>query len=41
MEALHYLGRHVAEIFLDGLLFPAQETAVESLAWGRIKASLQ
>ena len=31
----------VAHIFLDGLLLPAQDTAVESLTWGRIKASLK
>ena len=31
----------IADIFLDGLLLPAQATAVESITWGRIKASLQ
>ena len=31
----------VADIFVDGLLLPAQETAVESVTWGRIKASLE
>ena len=31
----------MADIFLDGLLVPAQDTAVESDTWGRIKASLQ
>ena len=31
----------IADIFLDGLLLPAQGTAVESTTWGRIKASLQ
>lgn len=30
-----------ADILLDGLLLPAQGTAVESITWGRIKASLQ
>ena len=30
-----------ADVFIDGLLLPAQDTAVESLTWGRIKASLQ
>ena len=34
------LLRVVADIFVDGLLFPAQDTAVESVTWGRIKASL-
>ena len=39
--ALHYLERGEADIFIDGLLVPAQETAVESVTWGRIKASLE
>ena len=30
-----------ADLFVDGLLLPAQGTAVESITWGRIKASLQ
>ena len=36
-----------ADVFLDGLLLPAQptdseeRTAVESVSWGRIKASLE
>ena len=30
-----------ADIFVDGLLLPARSTAVESITWGRIKASLQ
>ena len=39
--ALHYLERGEADIFIDGLLVPAQETAVESVTWRRIKASLE
>ena len=39
--ALHYLDRGEADIFIDGLLVPAQGTAVESDTWGRIKASLE
>ena len=31
----------VADIFVDGLLLPAQDTAVGSDTWGRIKASLK
>ena len=38
--ALDYLDRGEADIFLDGLLLPYQETVVESVTWGRIKASL-
>ena len=34
------LHRVVANVFVDGLLLPAQDTAVESVTWGRIKASL-
>ena len=30
-----------ADNFLDGLLLPAGGTAVESVSWGRIKASLR
>ena len=30
-----------ADYFLDGLLLPAGGTAVESVSWGRIKASLE
>ena len=30
-----------ADLFVDGLLLPARNTAVESMTWGRIKASLQ
>ena len=30
-----------ADVFIDGLLLPAQNTSVESITWGRIKASLQ
>lgn len=39
----HWLDllRVVADIFVDGLLLPAQDTAVESDTWGRIKASLK
>ncbi len=33
--------RVAADFFLDGLLLPAQDTAVESVTWGRIKASLK
>ena len=40
-EAFRWLFHSVADIFLDGLLLPAQETAVESVTWGRIKASLK
>ena len=32
---------NVADIFLDGILLPVQATTVESITWGRIKASLQ
>ena len=35
---LHHI---MADIFLDGLLVPAQDTVVESVSWGRIKASLE
>ena len=35
------LARGDADILLDGLLLPAQDTAVESVTWGRIKASLK
>ena len=35
------LLNNMANGFLDGVLLPAQETAVESVTWGRIKASLQ
>ena len=35
------LARGDADILLDGLLLPAQDTAVESVSWGRIKASLE
>ena len=34
-------GMQIADIFLDGLLLPARSTAVESITWGRIKASVQ
>ena len=34
-------GLVAADIFVDGLLLPARSTAVESITWGRIKASLQ
>ena len=30
-----------ADVFIDGLLLPAQDTSVGSITWGRIKASLQ
>ena len=39
--ALNYLHHVEADIFLDGVLLPAQDTAVESDSWARIKASLQ
>ena len=39
--ALNYLDLGEADIFLDGVLLPAQDTAVESVTWGRIKASLK
>ena len=35
------LLRNNASVYVDGLLLPAQETAVESVTWGRIKASLE
>ena len=35
------LTRNNASVYADGLLLPAQETAVESDTWGRIKASLE
>ena len=41
------LYRYRAELYLDGLLLPAnaagpaEDTAVESVSWGRIKASLE
>ena len=38
--ALDFLERGEADIFLDGVLLPYQETVVESVTWGRIKASL-
>ena len=38
--ALYFLSRGEADIFLDGVLLPAQDTAVEAITWGRIKASL-
>ena len=38
--ALDFLDRGEADIFLDGVLLPAQDTAVEAITWGRIKASL-
>ena len=31
----------MADLYVDGLLLPAQDTAVESITWGRIKASLE
>ena len=34
-------GLVAADLFVDGLLLPARSTAVESITWGRIKASLQ
>ncbi len=40
-EAFMCLFHSMADIFLDGLLLPAQDTAVESVTWGRIKASLE
>ena len=40
-DAFIPLSRSMADIFVDGLLLPAQETAVESVTWGRIKASLR
>ena len=48
-EALAGPGREIfsdmydfrADYFLDGLLLPAGGTAVESVSWGRIKASLE
>ena len=37
-----YISRdNKADVFIDGLLLPAQDTSAESLTWGRIKASLQ
>ena len=37
-----YISRdNMADAFIDGLLLPAQDTSVQSLTWGRIKASLQ
>ena len=38
-RALFY--RNAADVLLDGLLLPVRGTAVESVTWGRIKASLQ
>ena len=41
------LYRYRAEYYLDGLLLPAggaepgEDTAAESVSWGRIKASLE
>ena len=37
------IGDYRADYFLDGLLLPAHPggTAVESVSWGRIKASLE
>ena len=40
-DAFLRLYQTMADIFLDGLLVPAQDTTVESDTWGRIKASLQ
>ena len=40
-DAFIPLSRSMADIFLDGLLLSAQDTAVESVTWGRIKASLE
>ena len=44
-EILDDVGDYVADNFLDGLLLPAgaepEDTAVESVSWGRIKASLE
>ena len=40
-DAFLRLFHSMADIFLDGLLIPAQDTAVESVTWGRIKASLK
>ena len=31
----------MADLYVDGLLLPAHDTAVESMTWGRIKASLE
>lgn len=31
----------MADLYVDGLLLSAEETAVESMTWGRIKASLE
>ncbi|MCY3760490.1 MAG: hypothetical protein OXH50_04515 [Gemmatimonadetes bacterium] len=31
----------MADLYVDGLLLPPQDTAVESMTWGRIKASLK
>ena len=37
-----YISRdNRADVFIDGLLLPAQDTSVESTTWGRIKASLR
>ena len=38
---LYILSYNRADVFIDGILLPAQDTAVESITWGRIKASLQ
>ena len=40
-DAFFRLFHTMADIFLDGLLVPAQDTAVELDSWGRIKASLE
>lgn len=40
-DAFLRLFHTMADIFLDGLLLPAQDTAVELDSWGRIKASLE
>ena len=38
---LNIISYNRADVFIDGLLLPAQDTSVESITWGRIKASLQ
>ena len=38
---LYISSYNKADDFIDGLLLPAQDTSVESITWGRIKASLQ
>ncbi len=44
---LDILSHYRADVYLDGLLLPAtaaepiEDTAVESVSWGRIKAALE